>query len=89
MKGDFVLQNYLLQPLFQDIKNLQSAFCHNSFAHVCREKNSEIDKLFKEVLELQEGTFIESHPSPIKDTSLLVFTNPGFSFFTISEFVED
>jgi ribonuclease HI len=57
MKGDYMLRNFLLQPLFSDIKNLQSTFSHISFSHVYRDKNIEADRLSKQGLELQEGTW--------------------------------
>jgi hypothetical protein len=48
MKGDYVLQNYLLQPLYHDIKNLQYAFSQIYFIHVYMEQSFEVDKLSKE-----------------------------------------
>jgi hypothetical protein len=47
----------MLQPLFDDIKNLQSSFSHITISHVYREKNMEADRLSKDGLELQEGTW--------------------------------
>jgi hypothetical protein len=56
MKEDFTLRNFTLQPLFLDIKNMQSAFTYLSFTHLYRNKNTEAGSLSKEGLELQEST---------------------------------
>ena len=56
MKGDYILYNYLLQALFQHIKNLQSTLSHIYFSHMYREHNYESIMLSKEGLVLQERT---------------------------------
>jgi len=52
LKGKVVLRNFILQPLFYDIKNLQA-----SFYHVYRENNLEATRLSKDDLKMQEGTW--------------------------------
>lgn len=54
MKGDFILIHFMLQPLFEDIKNTKTTFTHLSFAHVYRGKITKGVRLSKEGLELQE-----------------------------------
>lgn len=66
MKGDFSLQNFTLQPLFQDIMSGESAFSHITFEHIYR--NREADQLSKVGVALERGSWkitesIQGHTS--------------------------
>jgi hypothetical protein len=50
------LQNYTLQPLFQDIKTHTTLFVHLSFNHVYKNRN-EGDKLSKVGLDMNRGSW--------------------------------
>jgi hypothetical protein len=56
MIDNFIIRNFLLQPLLWDINNLKLTLSHLSFAHVYRDINIEVDMISKEGLCLQEGT---------------------------------
>jgi hypothetical protein len=57
INGDFTLINFIVQPLFLDIKNMQSSFTDLSFVDVYKNKNTEAYMFSKEGLELQKGTW--------------------------------
>lgn len=57
MKGDVELINFLLQPLFQDIRKLQSSCIHIIVTHVYMENNGEAYNISKGGLKLKKETF--------------------------------
>jgi ribonuclease HI len=66
MDGKVKLGNFLLQPLFKDVKHLQSTFSRITFAHVYKENKMEVDRISKDGLNLQEGIWeIESQQEHI------------------------
>jgi hypothetical protein len=57
MTGVYSMQNYSLQPLFQNIKSYCEHFSHITFDHVFRERNQEANSLSKAGLELDHGSW--------------------------------
>ena len=57
LNGEAMLRNFILQPLFCDIKKLQASFSQIICSRVYWEKNLEANKLSQDGYGLQEGTW--------------------------------
>jgi hypothetical protein len=57
MNGDFTLQNYTLWPLFIEITRIASSFSHHKFFHVYKKQNQDADKLSKDGVEMDQGSW--------------------------------
>jgi hypothetical protein len=77
VKREFILRNFMLQPLFCDIKNLQSSFTHITFAHFFRENNMKSSSSPKTGSSCNKETGKSKNPSRHK--LLLTFMNIGFN----------
>jgi hypothetical protein len=57
MNGMSSLQNYMLPPLFRNLKRSTTLFCHLSFNHVYRNMNEEANMLSKVGLVMDKGSW--------------------------------
>lgn len=58
MKGEIHIQNVLLKPLADQLKEVTAHFDQVSFTHVFQELNTEADALSREGRQLEAGVLI-------------------------------